>query len=458
MDLKQRLREVLYRFRNEVDYLEIRIENTRETKIDVKKSAVDSINTNFLSGGNVRALLRGGWGFVVFKTLDELEQAAEKAIAIAKLVGSNASHWAKVDPVEYVGRLSFELDPRTVSLEEKVQLMKHYSALIDSYDPKIVTSQVRYHERFMNVILANSEGSYLDQELGDVYLSASAKAVKDGDVQDGGLTVGNAHDFHAFLNLEERIKEKCQLALDLLEAPRIKGGKYTVILNPKLTGVFVHEAFGHTMEADFIADNPAMAETLKIGKPFGSNCLSIYDSGIIPNLRGSYAYDDEGTPAEKTYLLKDGILVGHLHSRETAAKMGEAPTGSARAFSFQHPPIPRMRNTVIEAGSSTFAEMIKDIELGVYAIDANGGKGGENFSFTAHHGYMIRDGKVAELIKGFTLAGNLFKTLLDIDMVGQDEEVLNSGGGCGKGEQFPLPVTNGGPHIRIQNVTIGGEE
>lgn len=458
MDLKQRLREVLYRFRNEVDYLEIRVENTRETEIDVKKSNVDSINTNFLSGGNVRALFKGGWGFVVFKTLDEVEDAAEKAITIAKLVGTSQSHWAKVDPVEHVGRLTFHLDPRTVSLEEKVRLMKNYSALIDSYDEKIVTSQVRYREQFRNVIFANSEGSYMDQEHGDVYMSFTARSAKDGDIQDGSLTIGGAHDFNAFYNLEEQIKQKCQLALDLLEAPRIKGGKYTVILNPKLTGVFVHEAFGHTMEADAIADNPTMAETLKVGKPFGSSCLTIYDSGIMPHLRGSYAYDDEGTPAEKTYLLKNGILAGHLHSRETASKVGEPPTGSARAISFQHPPIPRMRNTAIEAGSSSFEEMIKDIELGVYAIDAKGGKGGENFSFTAHHGFMIRNGQIAEMIKGFTLAGNLFKTLLDIDMVGQDEIVENSGGGCGKGEQFPLPVTNGGPHIRIQNVTIGGEE
>lgn len=458
MDLKQRLREVLYRYRDEVDYMEIRVENTRETKIDMKKSNVESINTNFLSGGNVRALFKGGWGFVVFKNLEELDLAAEKASTIAKVVGSSQSYWAKVDPVEHISSLTCKRDPRSVTLEEKIRLMKHYSTLVDTYDAKIATSQVRYHERFMHVIFANSEGSYIDQEHGDVHLGITALAVTEGESESASLTIGSAYDFDAFYNLEKVIEEKCQLALDLLDAPRIKGGKYTVILNPKLTGVFVHEAFGHTMEADLIADNPTLAETLKVGKTFGSPYLNIYDSGIIPHLRGSYTFDDEGTPAEKTYLLKDGVLVGHLHTRETAAKMGEPPTGSARAYSFQHPPIPRMRNTAIEAGTSTFEELIQDIELGVYAIDAKGGKGGENFSFTANHGYMIRNGKIAELIKGFTLAGNLFKTLLDIDMVGQDETIVNSGGGCGKADQFPLPVTNGGPHIRIQNVTIGGEE
>ncbi|MCG8638789.1 MAG: TldD/PmbA family protein, partial [Desulfobacterales bacterium] len=330
--------------------------------------------------------------------------------------------------------------------------------LVDNYDEKIVVSQGRYNEIFMNTIFANSEGSYIDQEKADVYLGISAAAVKDGDTQSAGYTIGGYHDFNDFYGIEEKIKEKCQLVLDLLDAPRIKGGKYPVILDPHLTGVFVHEAFGHTVEADHIAGNPEKEKVMKIGATFGSEILNIYDSGLLPYMRGSYVYDDEGTPAEKTYLLKEGKLVGFLHTRETAAKMNEKPTGNARAYSYQFAPIPRMRNTVIENGTSNFEEMIKDIELGVYAIDANGGKGGENFSFTAHHGYMIRDGKVAELVKGFTLAGNLFKTLRDIDMVGNDESVKNTGGGCGKGEQFPLPVTDGGPHIRIQNVTIGGEE
>ncbi|MCK4258309.1 MAG: TldD/PmbA family protein [Halanaerobiales bacterium] len=457
MEQKKLLTEVISRYKDQVDYLEIHLEDSNMMTIDVKKSKVESINTDFIYGGNVRTLSKGGWGFVVFKDLAELEEAVKKSILQAKLVGKEKSYWAKVEPIEFESKITFINDPRKVSLEEKVKLLKDYSSLVDEYDERIITSQAAYREKFMNTIFANSEGSYIKQEKTDIAMAIRVTAVKDGNTQTGALTKGTCTDFNVFLGLEDKIKKECQLALDLLEAPRIKGGKYLVILNSDLTGTFVHEAFGHTMEADHIVANPSMQEILKIGTSFGSEILNIYDSGIIDDLRGSYHYDDEGTPAEKTVLLKEGILVGHLHSRETAAKLDEKPTGSARAISYQYPPIPRMRNTSIEPGSATFEEMIKDVELGVFAVDSKGGKGGENFSFTAHHGYMIRNGEIAELVQGFTLAGNLFKTLKDIDMVGNKEEIENSFGGCGKGEQFPLPVTSGGPMIRIQNVTIGGE-
>ncbi len=456
--MKNRLKEVIERFKSQVDYLEVRVEETSLVNISVKNSLVDSMTNNFIYGGNVRALYKGGWGFVVFKDLNELEAAVKKAVTQAKLVGAGESHWAKVEPVEYSSKLSLKKDPRQVPLKEKIQLLKRYTTFAKKYDKRIVASEGGYKEYFKHTTFANSEGSCIEQETADVYLQVMVTAVTEGDTQNANYTLGNYQDFDVFYDLEDRIEEKCKLALELLAAPRIKGGKYIVILNPKLTGVFVHEAFGHTVEADFIAGNEDMMEVLKPGKIFGSEILNIYDSGVDEGLRGSFAYDDEGTPSEQTYLIKNGKLVGHLHSRETAAKMNAQPTGNARALSFRYPPIPRMRNTAIEGGASSFAEMIKDIKLGVYAIDANGGKGGENFSFTAHHGYMIRDGKLAELVKGFTLAGNLFKTMKDIDMVGNDETLENSGGGCGKDEQVPLPVVTGGPHIRIQNVTIGGEE
>ncbi|MFN2304677.1 MAG: TldD/PmbA family protein, partial [Anaerolineales bacterium] len=160
------------------------------------------------------------------------------------------------------------------------------------------------------------------------------------------------------------------------------------------------------------------------------------------------------------YLIKNGILVGRLHSRETAAKMEEAVTGNARAVQFQHPPIVRMTNTYIEAGKASFADMIKDIKLGVYACDAIGGQTAmEMFTFSAAYGYMIRDGEVAELVRDVVLTGNVFETLKNIDRIGDDLAFHPRGsGGCGKGGQFPLRVGMGGPHIRIQDCVVGGEQ
>ena len=151
--------------------------------------------------------------------------------------------------------------------------------------------------------------------------------------------------------------------------------------------------------------------------------------------------------------------MGRLHSRETAARMGEGPTGNARSVHFQHPPIVRMTNTYLDVGNAKFEDMIKDVELGVYAIDMVGGQTAmEMFTFSAAYGYMIRDGKVAELVRDVTLTGNVFETLMNIDMIGDDLDWTPNGpGGCGKGNQQPLRVGIGGPHIRIQNCIVGGE-
>jgi TldD protein len=198
-----------------------------------------------------------------------------------------------------------------------------------------------------------------------------------------------------------------------------------------------------------------MQELLQLGKPMAIEQLNVVDDATIEGLPGSIKYDDEGVPAQRKYLIKDGVLTQRLHNRETAGKMKETPTGNARALGATYPPIVRMTNTAIEAGDRTFEEMIADIEEGVYAVRMLGGQtNGEMFTFAAAEGYMIRNGKIAEPVSDVTLSGNVFQTLKDIDAVGSD--LLYTGGGCGKGGQMPLPVSVGGPHVRIQNVVIGG--
>jgi TldD protein len=230
------------------------------------------------------------------------------------------------------------------------------------------------------------------------------------------------------------------------------------VLDPRLAGVFVHEAFGHLSEADFVYENPEAREMMTLGRRFGSDLVNIGDDGAAAGLRGTLPYDDEGTPTQRTRLVDHGILVGRLHSRETAAAMGEQPTGNARAIDFRHPPIVRMTNTYIEGGTGTFEDLIRDIPLGVYAVDAIGGQTYlENFSFSAAHGYVIRDGKLAELVKDVVLAGNLFQSLQAIDGLAADFRFNQMGGGCGKGGQSPLPVTEGAPHVRFRELLVGGE-
>jgi TldD protein len=199
-----------------------------------------------------------------------------------------------------------------------------------------------------------------------------------------------------------------------------------------------------------------MQEVMVLGRQFGQKHLNIVDGAAIPGLRGSFGYDDEGTPARRSDLIREGVLVGRLHSRETAAKLGEAPTGNARALDYRFPPIVRMTNTIIEPGDMSFDEMIADIKEGVYARNWYGGQTSmEMFTFSAGEAFMIRNGKVAELVRPVVLSGNVFTTLQHLDAVGNDLDI-NQGGGCGKGGQSPLPVSNGSPHIRIQHCLVGG--
>ncbi|NET61443.1 MAG: TldD/PmbA family protein, partial [Symploca sp. SIO2E6] len=189
----------------------------------------------------------------------------------------------------------------------------------------------------------------------------------------------------------------------------------------------------------------------------GPKELQIFDGAAPVGHRGSYFYDDEGTPATTTQLIKDGVLVGRLHSRETAGKLGEEPTGNARCLNYHYPPIVRMTNTWIERGTTPVADLFKGIKEGVYAKNWLGGMtNGEMFTFSAGEAWMIRDGQLAEPVRDVTLSGNVFKTLADIEAIG-DDFYWDESGGCGKGGQSGLPVGCGGPSLRIKDVVVGGE-
>jgi TldD protein len=346
-------------------------------------------------------------------------------------------------------------DPSAVPLAEKKRILDEYNGIIWS-TPKIQTSTIGYADKRKTVTFASSEGAYIEQTKVDVTTRLNAVAREGSDVQQSSLSLGSSGDYSYVERLHSQVEEMAKRAVDLLSAPQLKGGEYTVVCDPVLAGVFAHEAFGHLSESDFIYENERMREIMVLGRRFGGQHLNIVDGAAVPGLRGSYKYDDEGVPGTKTYLITEGVLTGRLHSRETAAKMVESPTGNARALDYTFQPIVRMTNTYIEPSDTTFEELISDIREGVYARNWYGGMTSmEMFTFSAGEAYMIRDGKVAELMRPVMLSGNLFVTLENIDAIGNDLD-MNEGGGCGKGGQMPLPVSNGSPHIRIQKCLLGG--
>jgi len=315
-------------------------------------------------------------------------------------------------------------------------------------------------ERERNLIIANSGGTYLTIEDLDVSGGISAVARKGDVIQSAYQSFGTKNAWEDVRRIEKHIDRIVKDSVDLTDAMAVKGGRYTVILDPKLAGVFIHEAFGHLSEGDAVAANPTLQEQMKFGRPFGEKHLNVCDGGAYPGCRGSYPFDDEGTPSTLTHIIKEGKLQGRLHSRETAGKMREAPTGNARTVSYRFPPICRMSNTFIDRGESTLEDMLKGIDYGIYACGSGSGNTSmDMFTFSAEKSFIIRNGKIEEMLRDVVLTGNIFETLLSIDMIGSDL-VLSRGGACGRSYgqrlQYPLPVSMGSPHIRIQKVLIGG--
>ena len=437
------------------DYTEIRLETSRVTRIIYHGHRLETASMVVNEGGIVRALVHsGGWGLSTFNSLDDLPRRVDQACQSARLVQAEPIHLAETQPVQDELRVALQTDFRAVSLAAKKEQLAAYNDILLSF-PQIVDTQATYADQFVTVTYANSEGTYIVEErpMVTVHLLATARDADNVQRAADGLSVPAGYE--QILGMEETARSVAQRASDLLSAETVVGGVYPVICDPKLAGVFVHEAFGHLSEADFVYANRQAQEMMVLGRRFGRGILNIVDDGTLPGLRGTHRYDDEGTPMQRTELVREGVLVGRLHSRETAARMDEAVTGNARATGFRHPPIVRMTNTSIEAGEATFEGLISDIGLGVYACESIGGQTMlENFSFSAGHGYMIRNGQVAEMVKDVVLSGNLFTTLQNIDAICQDL-TFSQLGMCGKG-QGGLPVSTGAPHIRIQGVVMGG--
>jgi len=444
------------------DYTELRLEEEQALKIEYKKESLEDLSFSEDRGGIVRTLIDGGWGITTFNSLKELESKVEQAAEIGRTAaGAREEKISLADAEQARDEVDVTMDEdfRTVDLQEKKELIESYNEEMLHFDDQVESTVSRYQESLRSLTYANSEGSYLKQEIPDVTLMLAAVArAGERNIQRAHDSVGEGGGFEVVRGKKGMAREVAERAVNLLSAEPVEGGKYTVILDPKLAGVFIHEAFGHLCEADHIYENDKLKEMMYLGREFGNPDLNVVDDGYIPGYRGNLPYDDEGVKRAKTYLIREGKLSGFLHSRETAAKMEAEPTGNARAISYRHEPIVRMTNTYIESGEASFESLLEGVDKGIYACEAFGGQTQlEQFTFSAAFAYMIEDGEIGDMVRDVVLTGNIFQTLKNVDRIGDDLEIHGSAGGCGKGGQFPLPVTTGAPHVRIKNVTIGGE-
>ena len=281
-----------------------------------------------------------------------------------------------------------------------------------------------------------------------MHLSAGDKKFKERFDADGNL-------YSDLEGKKQGIEEKYRKAVSfLLNAEEIEAGDYTVILSPEAAGVFAHESFGHKSEADFMLGDETMKREWQIGKEVGTKILSIVDDGEKTGV-GYVPYDDEGSKSRETYLIKDGVLDGRLHSAATSVDLNEELTGNARALNFEFEPIVRMTTTYIRGGEKTFDELVGEVKDGILVETIQHGSGLSTFTIAPSLAYRIRNGKVAGPVKISVITGDVFKTLGEIDGLSDKVELLSFvSGGCGKMEQHPLPVGFGGPWVRVRMLHV----
>ncbi len=456
---------------NKIEYWDIRAGTSIGTSIeftDKKSKEISSYETNKCS---IRTFLNGGWGFVVIEDLSRhsLEKNFQKAVKLAQLSESLCKYKFKIKETEIINR-DFKLKSKkqleNIDITEKINLVKEHEKIANNFSSSIKNTQTLYFDGIGSNIFINSFGSQISQKLSLLRLFSSVYAQKNGIIQRGVNSIGGLGGFE--ITETEKAKEISSLsakeAVNLLDAQSPVGGTFTLIMDPKLTGTFIHEAFGHACEADLVLNKESILED-KIEEKVAIEDVSIIDDprlgqgekiNLPYELYGSYLIDDEGVSSQKTTIIDKGIFKNYLHSIETASRMNVQPNGHGRAASNITKPQVRMGITILEPKDWTIEEMIEDTKEGILCEDFQYGYTDPttgNFQFKARLSYKIENGEKKELMRDVSLSGMTLEVLNNIDAIGN--EISFSDGNCGKGGQS-VRVCDGGPYIRVKNIIVGG--
>ena len=438
---------------SQVDYVDIRAGNGNNTSIIMKDGDLQEINTGNSLSVRIRVLNNGAWGFAYTNDLCKLEEIAKTSIKISNSLKGDES-LSKADIIQDKVASDVKIPVSNVSIEEKKEIISEASKAANL--DQITSTTVSYSDSQKNEVILSSEGTQIEMDTTRVAMFLNA-AASDGQImQIGHNSIGGVKGFEAIANedIETFGRQIGQKAVRLLKAENAPSGRFPIIADPNLTGVFIHEALGHAVEGDLILKNDSILKD-KLGNKIGSDIVNIYDDASLKEGFGYYPYDVEGVKTKPNHLVKDGELISLLNSRETASKLNMESSGNARSI-IADKPIVRMSNTYLEPGDMSFEELIEDIPDGIYLKGSRGGEvdtGKGIFQFNAAEGFKIENGEITTPLRDVSLSGNILKTLKNVDAIGNDFEL--SVGFCGKDGQT-APVGDGGPHTRILNALVGG--
>jgi len=442
------------------DFADLYFEHTISNWLILEDGKVNRAYSDVALGVGIRTVKgdQVGYGFT-----QELTEGSMLAAAATAATISNAN--AKKPTGEFVPLKMKNYYPlekllTAVPLESKLPLVQSANDKCFELSSLIVKVNASFHDQQKRILIVTSDGTKAEDLLPRNYLYASVVAEKDGKRERAGWNLGGRRNFSYYTEavVNEVAKSAVDRAVILFEAVQPPAGEMPVVLGSGVTGVLLHEAIGHGMEADFNRKEISTYCTM-IGKQVAEPFVTIVDDGTNPNLLGSINVDDEGTPGQKTVLVDKGILTSYMHDKISAQHYKVKPTGNGRRESYQHYIQPRMRNTYMLAGPVTPEEVIKSVEKGIYVQDVSNGQvkiGEGDFAFYVSQGKMIENGKLTAPIKDINIMGNGPKMLRNITMLADDLEMSKGGtGACGKGGQA-VPVGFGQPTCLVKSMTVGG--
>lgn len=444
----------MYRYPPNI-YTEVRAEDVFSTRINFKNYELFENKTKKDKGVIVRVFDGKIWYCSSTTDIGTIQQEIDSLAKMTSPTGNVSDHPAiKLMEINRGIELEFRNESaESIPNHEKINLLSAYVNAVKDIE-EVKKSEISYFDRYTVKQITTSKGTDVTFDIQNIGIILRYTVVAKGTPFSNVINIcGTCLD--DITGKTQQVKDCIEKDIAYVrEAVPVEPGTYTCILSPMASGVFAHESFGHKSESDFMVGDETMKKEWCLGKKVGSDILNIIDDGTIKG-SGYTLYDDEGNKARNNYIIRNGILSGRLHSSSTAAALAESVTGNARAMNFEFTPMVRMTTTYIGAGTLTKEELFAGVKRGVFIEDIRHGSGMSTFTIAPAKAYMIRDGKIAEPVKVAVITGNVMATLNQIDGLSNEVTLLSFGsGGCGKMEQYPLPVGFGGPYVRVNGIHV----
>ncbi len=441
------------------DYAELYFEHRTAGSLVFEQQAVKNATRGVMVGLGVRVLLGEAVGYAYTEDLstDAMRHAADTAAKIA----ASGKGVPPVDVVRYETPQYYSIAGSTVDVpaRDKVDLMRRADQAARSFDPSIALVDINFVDELKHIAIFTSDGRTTSDVQPLVRMNVTCLSERDGSRQTARWGGGGRMGMSYFEQSppEDLAREAARQAVLLQSAVEAPAGTFPVVLAAGDSGILLHEAIGHGLEADFNRKKTSNYSD-RIGERVASELCTVVDNGTIPDSRGSINVDDEGNLPGENVLIERGVLRAYIQDNVSARAMGERPTGNGRRESFKHDPMPRMTNTYMQAGESDPEEIVRSVQKGIYCVAFSGGQvniSNGDFVFSVTEGYLIEDGKVAAPIRNVNLIGNGPDVLTKVTAVGRDFELSDGRWTCGKnGQQVPVGV--GIPTVLVSAITVGG--